>query len=233
VTTSLARRIRDDLEAAIRSGEFLPGDRLPTEIELKERYGCARMTVSKAMAALAEQGLIERRTKAGSFVALPHVQTAVLEIPDITAVIASRGQDYSFDVHMQLTRQAAHADVDLGFQPNDDLLQIEGVHNANGLPFALERRLISLSTAPGAAQADFRVEAPGSWLLRHIPWTEARHRISARQPDTAAAKALGLPRTAACLQIERWTWRQRDPVTFVRQIYPGDSYDLVAEFTPR
>ncbi|THC05283.1 GntR family transcriptional regulator, partial [Salmonella enterica] len=54
----LERRIRLDLEAKIRSGAWRPGDRVPTEAELMAVYGCARMTVSKALSALAEAGLV-------------------------------------------------------------------------------------------------------------------------------------------------------------------------------
>ena len=113
------------------------------------------------------------------------------------------------------------------------VLELDGVHMAAGRPFAWEHRLISLAVAPDALGVDFAAQAPGSWLLSHIPWTEARHRITARSPDAEAARRLQLPTTTACLQVERWTWRQAEPVTYVRQLFPGDAFDLVAEFTPR
>ena len=98
----LERRIRADLEAKIQSGAWPPGQRIPTELELMAAYGCSRMTVSKAIGTLAHSGLVERRKRAGSFVTRPHVQTAVLEIPDIPALIASRGESYRFE---RLTRR--------------------------------------------------------------------------------------------------------------------------------
>src|SRR6185437_12407342 len=85
--SSLERRIRADLERKIHAGEWPPGARIPTEHELVLQYGCARMTVHKAIVAMVAAGLVERRKKAGSFVASPHVQTAVIEIPDIAAII--------------------------------------------------------------------------------------------------------------------------------------------------
>jgi GntR family histidine utilization transcriptional repressor len=63
--TSLDARIRADLEGRIRSGDWPPGARIPTEHELTAQYGCARMTVHKAISALVAAGLIERRKKAG------------------------------------------------------------------------------------------------------------------------------------------------------------------------
>jgi GntR family histidine utilization transcriptional repressor len=232
--SSLDSRIRSDLEGKIRSGEWPPGSRIPTEHELVAQYGCARMTVHKAITALVAAGLVERRKKAGSFVARPHVQTAVIEIPDIAAVIAARGEAYRFELLHRARGPAAtldEASILAGFDLGDEVLVLDGLHVAAGCPFCLEHRLIDLAAAPQAADADFSATAPGSWLLGHIPWTQARHRITACSAGPAAAP-LQIARGAACLRVERWTWRAGQPVTFVRQIFPGDRYDLVAEFTP-
>jgi GntR family histidine utilization transcriptional repressor len=233
VTATLDQRIRADLEGAIRSGAWAPGHRIPTERELMDRYGCARMTVSKAVSALVKAGLIERRKKAGSFVSRPHVQTAVLEIPDIAAMITGRGDTYGFELLGR--RQATGASAGAGgggFGAAAPVLMLDGLHVAAGRPFALEHRLIGLDAAPAAASADFAAEPPGSWLLHHIPWTDARHRITAQNPTAEAARALDIARGTACLSVERWTWREGQPVTFVQQLFPGDAYDLVADFTP-
>lgn len=232
--SSLESRIRAELEGKIRSGAWPPGLRIPTEHELVARYGCARMTVHKAITALVAAGLIERRKKAGSFVASPHVQTAVIEIPDIAAIIAARGETYRFELLARTRGPADRLDPAAahdGFDLDGEALALDGLHVAQGRPFCLEHRLISLEAAPEAADVDFARQAPGSWLLGHIPWTQARHRITACAAGAAAA-ALELPRTAACLQVERWTWRAAQPVTFARQLFPGDRYDLIAEFAP-
>ena len=232
--SSLDSRIRSDLESKIRSGEWPPGARIPTEHELVAHYGCARMTVHKAITALVVAGLIERRKKAGSFVARPHVQTAVIEIPDIAAVIEARGETYRFDLLQRARSPTAiidEASVLAGFDLGGEVLVLDGLHIAAGRPFCLEHRLINLAAAPEAAQSDFSAVAPGSWLLGHIPWTQARHRITACSAGTGA-QLLQIGRGTACLRVERWTWRASQAVTFVRQTFPGDRYDLLAEFTP-
>jgi GntR family histidine utilization transcriptional repressor len=232
--SSLDARIRADIEGRIRSGEWAPGARIPTEHELMAHYGCARMTVHKAISTLVAAGLIERRKKAGSFVASPHVQTAVIEIPDIAAIIAARGETYRFDLIDRALRPAETLDeagAQAGFDLTGQVLVLDGLHVAQGRPFCLEHRLISLAAARQAAEIDFSGLAPGSWLLGHIPWTQARHRITACAAG-AASGALQIGRATACLQVERWTWRLGQPVTFARQLFPGDRYDLIAEFAP-
>jgi GntR family histidine utilization transcriptional repressor len=111
-------------------------------------------------------------------------------------------------------------------------LRIEGTHHGSASPFGQEWRWIDLATVPEAEQVDFSGEAPGAWLLGHVPWSDARHRISAVAATSALARTLALTPGAPCLQLERWTWRRGAPVTYVRQIFPGDRYDLVEDFSP-
>ncbi len=221
---TLDKRIRDAIEARIRSGEWRPGYRIPFEHELVAEFGCARATVSKALSALVAAGLIERRRKAGSFVAHPQVHAALLDIPDL-----ARLEGYRWE----RTACATAAPEEMVEVQSGPLLRVEGIHHADGAPLALERRLIDVSTVPEAATADFETEAPGSWLLGHVPWSDARHRIRAIAADRAQATALGMPIGVACLQLERWTWRAGALVTYVRQVFPGDRYDLTAEFGSR
>ncbi len=66
-----------------------------------------------------------------------------------------------------------------------------------------------------------------------MPWTEAENRISAVGASIeAAADLLALDAGAALLAVERRTWRAGEPVTWVRQLFPGEAYDLVARFGP-
>lgn len=224
---TLEARIRSDIEGRIHSGELRPGDRIPFEHELVATYGCARATVSKALGALARTGLIERRRKAGSFVAHPQVHSAVLEVPDLAELITTRGETYRWQLGP--TRIVKHSENSA--IPGPALL-VEGIHLGGGEPFAIERRTISLSIVPAAADTDFAKEAPGTWLLHHVPWTAAQHRIRAVEASRREAGALGVRLHTACLELERLTWRAGEPVTQVRQLFRGDRFDLVAEFKP-
>lgn len=223
---TVEERIRQDIEKRIHSGEWKPGHRIPFEHELVASYGCARATVSKALGALAKAGLIERRRKAGSFVAHPKVHSAVLAVPDLAQMIAARGEEYRWSL---AARRPTTDAIDF---PSPALF-VEGTHFAAGEPFALERRWISLSAVPGAETVGFETEAPGTWLLHHIPWTAARHGIRAVEASRAEAAGLLVAPRTACLELWRSTWRDGVPVTRVRQLFRGDRFDLVAEFDPK
>lgn len=227
----LHERIRSDIEAAILSGELRPGARLPVEHELMHQYGCARMTVSKALSALASVGLIDRRKRAGSFVARPKVHSMVLDIPDLEQEILQRGQIYRYQLlrrDVRLPDQTAADETALAGQ--GELLLIEGVHHADEVPLALETRLVSLSAVPEMAGLTLEGTSPGAWLLKHVPWTEAETRIAAVAADRATASCLHVAAGSPCLFVERRTWRGSEGITLVRQYFVGPAYDLIARF---
>ena len=62
------RQVANHLRAAILTGEFKPGDQLPTGGQLSEMYGVARMTVQKAIQLLRKEDLIVSRQGSGVFV---------------------------------------------------------------------------------------------------------------------------------------------------------------------
>ena len=65
---AMYRQIAEDLRAQIESGELRPGQRLRTEIELREHYGASRNTVRDAIKWLTSLGLVETRPGQGTFV---------------------------------------------------------------------------------------------------------------------------------------------------------------------
>ncbi len=232
---TLHQRIRGDIEARIHSGDWPPGHRVPSEHALMAQYGCSRMTVNKVLGLLADAGMIERRRRAGSFVARPHphIEQVALAIPDIEAEVAARGHVYAYQLlerRLRKPRSTRPQEAELGSR--GQVLALRCLHLAGGQPLALEERVIDVATVPEALQQDFAAVAPGSWLLRNIPWTRAQHRISAINADAAQSAALAVPPGTACLVIDRHTWRGDQPVTYVRQVFLGEAYDLVARFAP-
>ena len=63
-----AASIAKDLRAAIRSGTYKPGDRLPSEAALMSNYGVARMTARHGLSMLKDEGLTVTRHGSGVFV---------------------------------------------------------------------------------------------------------------------------------------------------------------------
>ena len=221
---SLHERIRREIEARILSGAWPPGAKVPGEVELMAQYQCARMTVNKALSALAHAGLVERRRRAGTFVARPRSQSMVLEIADLAREVTARGQAYGWTITRRRELPSGGAEM------SGPVLEVEGVHSADGEPLAFEHRLIAAAQVPHAIAEDFAATPPGTWLLAHVPWTEAENRIGASAASPALAKALGIAAGAPCLAVTRRTWRGGEPVTLVHQHFVAARHELVARF---
>jgi GntR family histidine utilization transcriptional repressor len=230
---SLTGRIHRDIQQRIVSGDWPAGTRIPFETELAAQYRCSRMTVNKALSALAQEGLITRRRKAGSFVAEPKVEQAVMEIQDFAMEAARLGLPYRHEITgRSVERLGAAAARAAGLPTGARVLHVLCRHSIGAKPVAFEDRLIALAAVPGAAEERFDAIPPGTWLLRRVPWTQAEHSIRARCADATLARLLDVAPGEACLVLQRRTWHLGAPVTIVDITYAGERQHLVGRFSP-
>ena len=105
------RIIYDYLESGIRTGKFLPGSQLPTELEIVEEFGVSRPTVARAMRDLQQLGLVERRPGAGSYVM---GQTSERTSTTLGLLIPELGHNDFFEpICAQIAREAQHQEFGL------------------------------------------------------------------------------------------------------------------------
>jgi GntR family transcriptional regulator len=89
----LHMQIRDILHQQIKAHTLRPGDSLPTEEELQQRFGVSRSVVRQALASLADLGLIHRQRGRGSVVAAPlALRRSVHRVGGLAEQAAARGQ---------------------------------------------------------------------------------------------------------------------------------------------
>jgi len=225
--------IERDLQAKIASGEWGPGARVPSEHELQGQYACSRMTVNKALSSLHKVGLIVRKRRSGSFVAMPKSQETILSIHDIQAEIQATGKPYRFEVLSRTERATNAEDAQrLEVPKSGRVLALTVLHFAGNRPFVYEERLMNLTVVPQAAEEPFDGMPPGTWLLHVVPWTNAEHVIYAELAEAGLAERLDVARKSACLVIERRTWQDDATITWVKLTYPGERHQLKSHFRP-
>lgn len=214
--------IRDEVRRRVHARIWAPGDAIPKEADLAEDFGCARATVNRALRDLAEDGLLERRRKAGTRVALHPISRATLRIPIVRAEVEARGQDYGYDllgcgkavppanIRERMKLQAAEA------------LHVTSVHFAGGEPLMAEDRWICCDVVPDAADEGFETVSANEWLMAHAPFTHGDITFSSVLADEARAEMLGIAEGAPLFAIERTTWDGPRAVTTVTQLFaPG------------
>jgi GntR family histidine utilization transcriptional repressor len=226
-------QIRRSLAYPILTGDWPAGTRLPSELYLAEHYSTARMTVNKAIQSLASEGLVARRPKIGTIVTARARERPVMEIWDAADAVHREGGHYSYRlIECGMVEPDSPVRADLGLMRKTSAIRMLCLHLSNERPFQLEERLVNVEAAPKITCQPLEDLSPGQWLLANVPWTKAKHSISARGATQMVAEHLALNVGAACLVVERHTWNDDMPVTMGRFWYPGDDHSLEGQFRP-
>jgi GntR family histidine utilization transcriptional repressor len=221
--------VQQEVLRRIHNKEWQAGELIPSEATLAQEFRCARTTVNRALRAVAEDGLLDRRRRAGTRVALHPVRKATLPIPMIRQEIENRGQRYSYSLLEQhYCAPPTEVKARMRLASASEILYIAALHLADGKPYVFERRWINSSVVAGVAEADFSQQSANEWLLLHTPLSRGDIAFSASLASAQEADVLGVPPSSALFIIERDTWDEANSITSVRLCYaPG--YRLYTE----
>lgn len=229
MTTGSYRAVQAAILDRILRQEWRPGALLPPEAELARAYGCARSTANRALQALADQGYLERRRRAGTRVAERRMPGSLLHIPLVRAEIEARGATYGYRL---LDRAEAGATAAiaarLGLAEGAPVLRVRCLHLADGVPHQLESRAINLAAVPMARGEAFGAVSPNEWLVRAVPYSASEHAFSAAMPAPCEAAALAMAPGVPVFVIERRTWLKGQAITAVRLVHPANRFRLVS-----
>lgn len=215
--------IQDEVLRRIHARDWPPGHVIPGEVELAAEFGCARATVNRALRTLAEAGILERRRKAGTRVALHPVSRATVDIPILRQEIEDRGSAYAYRLLARDTAlPPARARIALCPDAPAPCLHVRALHLADTTPFALEDRWISLATVPAAASQDFETVSANEWLVSTAPYTHGDIGFTAAAAGKLESRDLCCAPGTPIFVIDRTTWDHGRAVTTVRLSYaPG------------
>jgi GntR family transcriptional regulator, histidine utilization repressor len=223
IDTKSWRGVHNELLRRINEREWPPGGAVPNEADLAAEFGCARTTVNRAMRELAEAGLIDRKRRAGTRVALHPVSRVVLDIPIIRLEVEQRNARWHYGLLGQgMTAAPMRVTSRLGLERDTAMLHVESLHFADGSPFLHEDRWINPQAVPGVEAVDFSAVNANEWLIENAPYTGGDIAFSAAASEGALAELLETGAGAALFVVDRITWDRDVPVTMVRLSYaPG------------
>lgn len=215
------RCVRDELLRRINERIWRPGDLIPNEAALADEFQCARATVSRAVRDLADKGLVTRRRRAGTRVALNPPARAVFQIPILREEVEAKGVAHR---HIVLERALAAPPAlvrhRLAIAHGAAALHVATLHLAGGAPYAFDDRWIHLEAAPEVLDADFDRLSPNEWLVQNTPYTDGEIALSAEDAPERVATRLNIAPKSATLVLERATWRGDTGVTMTRISFP-------------
>ena len=147
--------ISEQLKEQIEAGQYVPGERLPSEFDLGKAFNVSRTTIRRAIANLIQQGLVTTQQGKGIFVSDRHKISFSMSNPLMQFDLALKQQGYTGHVHslrFQLTK--APAEITRMLQLSHQETQVywqEKIIYADECPIALD--ITYLPEAMGAALA--------------------------------------------------------------------------------
>ena len=180
-----------------------PGDPLPSEAELCDRFSVSRMTVRQALAELTNDGLVERRRGQGTFVAHRPVHRRPGVFLSFTEEMNRRGMQATsrlLDAGMDEPRRGEA--LDLGLPPDSQVVRITRVRLADGVPVALEEAAL-VPGLRGVLEEDLGGGSLHSALERRgVVATRATGTIAARLARASETELLDLaPQSALLVEL--------------------------------
>ncbi|MFP3928991.1 MAG: histidine utilization repressor [Desulfobacteraceae bacterium] len=227
----LYQQVKDYILERLKTGEWAPGTRVPSENELTRELGASRMTVNRAVRELSAEGHLVRLQGVGTFVSEQKPQGALLEIRSVADEIERRGGVHSSEVIL-LREERAGSDLaaQLGLSPGAAVFRSVLVHKDRGVPVLYSDRYVNPAVAPEYLAQDFTRTNPSEYLVSIAPVQEVEHVIEAALPDRESRVYLRMRRGEPCLILYRRTWSFNMVATKSRLVYPGSRYRLGGRF---
>lgn len=222
-------RLHDDLKGRIEGGEWKPGTMLPAETVLAEEYGVALGTLRKAVAELADNGLVERRQGRGTFVRRPQFGNSLFRFFRLQD---EAGRPMMPDSRILARRQAplpAAAAAALGLAAGAPGIYLVRLRLVDGEPILAEE--VWLDPALFGAILTLPEDAFGALLY---PLYEERfgqlvvgadEDLSVKKAAPDAARLLGVAPGSSLIVIERLAFGYgRRPLEWRRSAGPADRF---------
>ncbi len=223
-------QIEENLKQRMDTGEYTPGDMIPSERELSEFYDVSRMTVRQAVTNMVNDGYLFREKGKGTFVAESKIEQPLQGMTSFTEDMKQRGMDASnkllgFEM-LPATHEIARK---LHLKDNQEVYRIQRIRYADQQPMAIETTFIPKTLIP-----DLTEELVQGSLYNHIekrlPIANATQVIEATIADEHQSQLLEVPPSSAVLHIERNSFLQDGtPFEVVKSAYRADRYKFISD----
>ncbi len=212
------------------------GEAIPPERRLSSDLGISRLTLRAALDDLVRDGYLERRHGSGTFVSEPKIAQQ-LTLTSFSEDMRRRGMTAgSKTIELRETHAGAAVGRALNVSPDARVVLIRRLRLADGEPMALETLHVPADRVPGLSR-ELLENASFYELLEKEYGVVIASGIQSIEPTVTneeESELLGVPLHSPAFLFERTSRTVTgETVEFVRSLYRGDRYRLVAELSQR
>src|SRR6266704_6612230 len=212
------------------------GQPIPAERQLAIDLGVSRLTLRAALDELVRDGHLDRRHGSGTYVTEPKIAQP-LTLTSFSDDMRRRGMtpgSRTLELNSMLAgARLAHR---LGVSPEARLIRVKRLRLADSMPMAMEVLHVPEALVPGLTRADFENHSFYELLRNRYSITIASGTQSIEPTVTSEeeSEVLNVPLHSPAFLFERTTVSESGRIVqFVRSIYRGDRYRLVADLVPQ
>ena len=221
-------QLKEIIRDRIRSGEWKPGDLIPSERELGEQYGISRMTARQAITDLVNEGLFYREQGKGTFVSERKITQQLIRLTGFTEDIRARGQRPGTKVLSAVMRPADEVTAEkLRINPGTLIFRLQRLRLADDEPLAIELSQISFKGCERLLEEDLEQNSLYRVLETKygIPLMEADQELEAGLAGNEDAQLLKISVGRPVLYTRRITYTERNqPIEYAKAVYCGNKY---------
>ena len=202
----LYQQLAQQLQAAIKRGEVVPGDFISGEIELADQWRVSRPTVRRAIQDLVSSGLVERRRGVGTMVVARDIKRSP-KLSGLFEDLVLEGRNPTNEVLSYARTKLNETDaLAINLPTGSEVVRLQRVRIADGIRLALLTNILPLDIAADISRADLvRTGLYDLLRLKGVHPTTAIQRIGARSATVGEAKRLDLDTDVPLLTVHRVT----------------------------
>ncbi len=225
-STAIYVQLREILRSHIQS-VCPPGSALPSERDLAERFGLARMTVRQAIDALVGEEVIERVVGLGTFVRKPKLDLQI-KLTSYSEEMQRRGMVPAAKVlSFEQIGASAFLARELQVEEGTAVIRFRRLLLADNEPMSVDENFIPARRVPGLLDGDpptslYNVLSEQFGLV--MEWGEDMIEATAASPSTA--RLLNVEVGSPLLKIQRHAFVARSMVDYSVSYYRADRYKL-------
>ena len=227
-------RIRQRVVELIQ--ELGVGSAIPSERKLSNDLGVSRLTLRAALDELVREGYLVRRHGSGTFVSEPKIAQQ-LTLTSFSEDMRRRGMvPDSRTIGLDNVDAGARVGRALNVSPAARVYRIQRLRLADGVPMALETLHVPVSIVPGLTAQQLEHASFYELLEQRygVVIASGLQTIEPTVTNEEESELLDVPLHSPAFLFERTSQTaDGDIVEFVRSVYRGDRYQLVAELSQR
>jgi GntR family transcriptional regulator len=221
---SLRQMAEEQLKELIRRGRFPEGERLPTEPVLADKFGISRSTLREALAALAQEGMVNRSPAGTIVVGAGRVEQGLDRLVSFERLAEQQGRTCTSEL-LELQQIAADAEVAAHLQlaPGDAVISVVERKLLDGRPGGLLEQYVSpLLVSMATLQRRY-----GGSLLEFL-FTLSKPRLAFARATVRAVlvpdigERLGIAPTEPLLRLDQTTYTESERILSYARLFFRD-----------